>query len=61
MVQGPGLLPALVLPKAPAPESPPAPRVPPRSPASLYDACVLMNGVQDARGAILMQNKTRCS
>ena len=37
------------------PGSPPAPRVPPRSPASLYDACVLMSGVRDAWGAMLVQ------
>ena len=35
-----------VLPEVPAPE---APRVPPRSPASLYDAYMLMSGVRDAR------------
>ena len=43
------LLRALVLREVPAPGSPLAPRVPPRSPASLYDACVLMSGVRDAR------------
>ena len=43
------LLRVLVLPEVPAPRSPRAPRVPPRSPASLYDACVLMSGVRDAR------------
>ena len=32
--------------------------VPPHSPASLYDACVLMSGVRDARDAMLMQMKT---
>ena len=54
---GPGtpaaLLPALVLSEVPAPQ------VPSRSPASLYNACVLMSGVQDARGAMLMQVNTR--
>ena len=35
-------------PEVPAPGSPPAPRFPPRSPASLYDACVLMSGARDA-------------
>ena len=45
--------------EAPAPESPLAPRVPPRSPASLYDVCVLMSGVRDARDAMLMQVGTR--
>ena len=53
------LLPALVVPKVPAPGSPPAPRVLPRSPVSLYDACMLMSGVRDARGAMLMQVNTR--
>ena len=38
-----------VLPEVPAPESPLAPRVPPRSPASLYGASMLMSGVRDAR------------
>ena len=38
-----------VLPEVHAPESPLVLRVPPRSPASLYDACVLMSGVRDAR------------
>ena len=38
-----------VLPEVPAPESPLAPRVPLHSPVSLYDACVLMSGVQNAR------------
>ena len=58
-VYGPGTpaapLRALVLPGVPAPGSAPAPRVPPRSPVSLYDACVLMSGVRDARDAMLMQ------
>ena len=53
------LLLALVLPEVLAPGSPPAPRVPPHSSASLYDACVLMSGVRDARGAMLMQVGTR--
>ena len=44
-----------VLPEVPAPESPLAPRVPPRSPVSLYDACVLMSGVRDARVAACMR------
>ena len=56
---GPGtpaaLLLALVLLEVHDPGSPPAPRVPPRSPASLYDACVLMSGVRDASGAMLVQ------
>ena len=38
-----------VLPEVPAPGSPLAPRVPPRSPASLCDACMLMSGVRDVR------------
>ena len=38
-----------MLPEVPAPEAPRVPRVPLRSPASLYDACVLMSGVRDAR------------
>jgi len=41
------LLPARALPEVLAPMSLPVPRVPPCSPASLYDACVLMSGVQD--------------
>ena len=49
----------LTLLEVPAPVLPPAPRVPPRSPVSLYDACVLMSGVRDARGAMLMRDKTR--
>ena len=53
------LLQAPVLPEVPAPGSPLAPRVPPRSPASLYDARVLMSGVRDAWGAMLIQVDTR--
>ena len=53
------LLPALVLPEAPARVSPPAPQVPPHFPTSLYDAYVLMSGVQDACGVMLMQVNTR--
>ena len=53
------LLWALTPPEVPAPVLPPAPRVPPRSPASLYDACVLMNGVRDARGVMLMREDTK--
>ena len=49
------LLRVRVLPEVPAPGSPRAPRVPPHSPASLYDACVLMSGVRDARGVMLMR------
>ena len=49
----------LTLPELLARLLPPAPRVPPHSPASLYDACVLMSGVRDARGAMLMRDKTR--
>ena len=51
--------PALVLPEVSTPGYPPAPWVPPHSPASLYDVCVLMSGVRDARGAMLMQVGTR--
>ena len=49
------LLRAPVLPEVPAPGCPPVPRVPPRSPASLYGARMLMSGVRDAWGAMLMQ------
>jgi len=52
------LLRAPVLPEVPTPGSPLAPRVPPHSPASLYDACVLMSGVRDALGAMLMRENT---
>jgi len=55
------LLPARVLSEVPAPVPPPVHWAPPRSPTSLYDACVLMSGVQDARSAMLMQITTRCS
>ena len=59
----PGTLAALlrvpVLLEVPTPGSPLAPRVPPRSFASLYDACVLMSGVRDARGEMLMRENTR--
>ena len=40
-----------------APGFPPAPRVPPRSPASLYDACVLMSGVRGARDDLDMVHR----
>ena len=53
------LLRVLVLLEVPTPGSPPAPRVPPRSPASLYDACVLMSGVRDAWGEMLTRKNTR--
>ena len=53
------LLRALTLREVPAPVLPPAPRVPPCSPASLYDAWVLMSGVRDAQGAMLMQEDTK--
>jgi len=46
---------SVVLPEVPAPGSPLAPRVPPCSPVSLYDACVLMSGVRDSWGAMFMQ------
>jgi hypothetical protein len=48
-----------VLPEVPAPESPLAPRVPPRSPASLYDAYMLMSGVRDARVDAYMREYQR--
>ena len=56
-VCGPGTPVALV--RAPVLLEVPAPRVPPRSPASLYDACVPMSGVRDAQGAMLIQVDTR--
>jgi len=48
-----------VLPEVPVPVSPLAPRVPPRSPASLYDACMLMSGVRDARVDVCMREYQR--
>ena len=48
-----------VLPEVPAPVSPRVPRVPLRSPASLYDAYMLMSGVRDARVDAYMREYQR--
>ena len=48
-----------MLPEVPAPESPLAPRAPPRSRASLYDVCVLMSGVRDVRVGACMRKYQR--
>jgi hypothetical protein len=48
-----------VLPEVPAPEAPRVPRFPPRSPASLYDAYMLMRGVRDARVDAYMREYQR--
>ena len=48
-----------MLPEVPTPEAPRVPRFPPRSPASLYDAYMLMSGVRDARVDACMRKYQR--